>query len=102
MQRLSETDSAEDLRLLVEAIEEERHESQKETCGVNIYAGLDEASIDEKTHRASMVKNFDVLSQSKLLEKYNRYDLKQPKKDNTKAFSQSTCGLISLKELLAT
>lgn len=70
---------------------------------INIYAGLEEASSEEKNYTVSVLKNFDVLSQSKLLENCNQYELAHSQRvSNTQALAQSTCGLISLKELLAT
>lgn len=70
---------------------------------IDIYAGLEEASSEEKNYTVSVLKNFDVLGQSKLLENCNQYDLAHSQRvSNTQALAQSTCGLISLKELLAT
>lgn len=70
-------------------------------CNINIYAGL-EVSSEETNYTVSVLKDFDVLSQSKLIENCNQHDLLQPQKvTNSQVFSQSS-GLISLKELMTT
>lgn len=69
---------------------------------VNIYAGLDDISSEEKSYTVSVLKNFDVLSQSKLIEKCNQLDLAQSQRVTAIPRIPQTNGLISLKELLAT
>lgn len=69
-------------------------------CNVNIYSGIDDLSAEEKSNALSMLCNFDILSQPKLIEQCNQFDLKQPRQISaSQPFAQDR-GLVSLKELM--
>lgn len=68
---------------------------------IDIYAGIDDESIEEKNRTMLALDNFDMLSQPKLIEQCNQYDMSlAPKVKLPIQFSQSH-GLVSIKELLA-
>lgn len=67
-------------------------------CGPNIYFDV---SAEDKIHTISRLNEFDILGQSKLIERCDQYDLSQLRKiEPSQRFSQ-TRGLVSLKELLS-
>lgn len=70
---------------------------------IDIYAGLDNASTEEKQHIKSVLNKFDILAESKLLENCNQYDLSQVNAARSEFLSSSlaqTSAFISLKEFV--
>lgn len=84
---------------------ESKESTEKSTngqvCDINIYAGIDDVSAEERNHTMSIMDNFDILCQPKFIEKCNQMDLSQSRNIVLIQSHSHPCGLISVKELLS-
>lgn len=91
----------------IEAAAEEPNAEQNDrlsnspVCNVNIYAGIDGLSAEETNNASTVLSNFDILSQPKLIEQCNQCDLKRPQPIHASQANLKSRGLISLKALLS-
>lgn len=85
------------------SIADETSKDSDDSCvrNVNIYAGIDDVSAEEKARTMSILDNFDMLGQPKLIEQCNQYDLSQQPTIRTTQLISQPRGFISLKELLS-